>query len=53
MWQRGVRRAHLVVDRAMCGVCAGSLYNTLPPESVMFVYSDAEGETVVRASHAV
>lgn len=51
MWQRDVRRAHLVVDRAMCGVCARSLYNTLPPESVMFVYSDEEGETIVRASH--
>lgn len=37
----------------MCSVCARRLYNTLPPESVMFFYPEAEEEMIVRASHAV
>jgi SCP1.201-like deaminase len=53
MWQRDIKQAHLLVDRAMCGVCHQNLYNTLPPQSILFVYSDAEGKTIVRASHGV
>lgn len=51
LWQRGARRGHLLVDRAMCEVCARNLYGTMPPGSVLHVYSEAEGETIVRASH--
>ena len=51
MWQRDVKLAHLLVDRAMCGICQKNLYYTLPPNSVLFVYSDAEGETFLRATH--
>ncbi len=51
MWQREIKLAHLLVDRAMCSVCHQNLYNTLPPGSTLFVYSVAEGQTTVRASH--
>lgn len=37
----------------MCSFCARRLYHTLPPESVMFFYTEAKEEMIVRASHAV
>jgi hypothetical protein len=52
MWQRNVKCSYLLVDRAMCSVCHNRLYTTLPPGSTMFVYSDEEGKTTVKASHA-
>ena len=51
LWQRDLKLGHLLVDRAMCDVCHRNLYNTLPPGSSLYVYSEAEGETIVRASH--
>jgi hypothetical protein len=51
MWQRKIRVSHLLVDRAMCSICSRTLTTTLPPDSTMFVYSDEEGETILRASH--
>jgi hypothetical protein len=51
LWQRSARLGHLLVDRAMCGVCHRSLHVTLPPAALLFVYSEEEGKTLVRASH--
>jgi hypothetical protein len=51
MWQRKINLAYLLVDRAMCSVCHRDLHVTLPPGGTMLVYSDAEGKTIVRASH--
>lgn len=51
MWQRGFRRATLLVDRAMCGVCSRDLPSALPPESNLLVISNEEGETFVRSTH--
>ena len=52
MWQRTAGYAVLIVDRPMCSVCHRSLHATLPPNSTLVVYSDEEGRTIVRASHA-
>ena len=52
MWQRKLKDAHLLVDRAMCGVCSKTLSNTLPPGSRLVVESIDEGVTIVNASHA-
>jgi hypothetical protein len=52
MWQRKLQRAYLIVDREMCSVCHRMICNTLPPGSILFIYSDAEGKTSVRSTHA-
>jgi hypothetical protein len=52
MWQRELKRAFLLVDREMCSVCHRMICNTLPAGATLFIYSDAEGKTTVRASHA-
>ena len=50
-WQRRFRRGLLLVDRPMCSICSQNLANTLPPGSELRVLSEAEGLTIVRASH--
>ena len=52
MWQRDLRRAYLLVDREMCSVCHRTICNTLPAGATLLVYSDAEGKTIVRSTHA-
>jgi hypothetical protein len=52
MWQRELTRAYLIVDREMCSVCHRMICNLLPAGAVLFVYSDAEGKTTVRSTHA-
>ena len=52
MWQRGLTRRYLLVDREMCSVCHRTICNTLPKGATLFVYSDAEGKTTVRSTHA-
>lgn len=51
MWERNIKLAYLLVDRAMCEICQKNLYNTLPPGSTLLVYSEDEGKTIVSASH--
>jgi hypothetical protein len=51
MWQRDLKKALLLVDREMCSICGRFLYTTLPPGSMMTVWSADEGVTIVRASH--
>lgn len=53
LWQRGVRRAVLVVDRAMCANCSRDLPTALPPGAELIVISEAEGTTLVRSTHAI
>jgi hypothetical protein len=52
MWQRGLRHAYLLVDREMCRVCHRMICNTLPAGARLEVYSDSEGKTIVRSTHA-
>jgi hypothetical protein len=52
MWQRRLRRAFLLVDREMCSVCHRLICNTLPAGATLHVYSDAEGKTTVKSTHA-
>lgn len=52
MWQRGLRHAYLLVDREMCQVCHRMICNTLPAGARLDVYSDVEGRTIVRSTHA-
>jgi hypothetical protein len=52
MWQRQLRKAYLLVDREMCSVCHKMICNTLPAGAVLRVYSDAEGNTIIRSTHA-
>jgi hypothetical protein len=52
MWQRGLRLAYLLVDREMCSICHRMICNTLPAGATLLVYSDAEGKTIVRSTHA-
>jgi len=51
MWQRGFRKAMLLVDRPMCSVCSRFLSTALPPCCELVVISDGEGLTIVRSSH--
>jgi hypothetical protein len=53
MWQRGLTRATLLVDRPMCKICDRNIPSTLPPGSFLSVLSEEEGLTMVRSSHAV
>jgi hypothetical protein len=52
MWQRGIRRATLIVDRGMCEICSRDLMSALPPGSELTVVSAEEGTTVVRSTHS-
>jgi hypothetical protein len=52
MWQRGFRKAVLLVDRAMCDICSKYLYTALPPGAELVVISEDEGKTIVRSTHA-
>lgn len=52
MWQRDLTKARLIVDRAMCGVCHRQICNTLPAGATLYVYSDDEGKTTIRSTHA-
>lgn len=52
MWQRGIKRAILIVDRAMCEICSRDLPGALPPRSELIVISPGEGVTIVRSTHA-
>ena len=52
MWQRSLKKAYLIVDREMCGTCHAQICNTLPAGAQLIVYSDAEGRTSIRSTHA-
>jgi hypothetical protein len=52
MWQRSLNKAYLLVDREMCSVCHRLICNTLPAGATLYVYSDAEGKTTVKSTHA-
>ena len=52
MYQKEYKKAVLLVDRAMCGICSRLLYTALPPGARLLVVSDEEGETFVLSSHA-
>jgi hypothetical protein len=52
MWQRGIKRAVLIVDRPMCSICSRDLASALPPNSELVVISEEEGVTIVRSTHS-
>jgi hypothetical protein len=52
MWQRNLRRATLLVDRAMCSICSRNLPYALPPATRLTVISQDEGETILWSTHA-
>jgi len=52
MWQRGLKKAVLLVDRPMCSVCSTLLPTALPPGARLTVISEEEGETMVWSTHA-
>ena len=51
MWQRGLPKALRLVDRPMCSICNSLLHTSLPPGSMMTVWSVDDCLTIVRVSH--
>ena len=53
LWQRGLKKAVLLVDRPMCKVCERDISQTMRAGMELTIISEKDGETLVRSSHGI